>query len=200
LWAGHVRRSIEITADVPESGAGFLTGKTFDNGTICASIQSFVVDAPIEKAVATVQTVRVGLSLAWEADQWLKIVVTRPAFPFDPGIVRRSVDNRKEAGPPMYLLARACLMQISWRRTRLSAFNNGTALRRYSLLYVVDGIEQASARFFENLFMAAWATHRWFQPAPAKLNQVCSQCPASRVTVKPYNAWRLVFRPPAAYP
>ena len=48
---GNVPVFIERTADVPKAVQDILTGKCFDNGTICASEQAVVVDAPIEKAV-----------------------------------------------------------------------------------------------------------------------------------------------------
>jgi acyl-CoA reductase-like NAD-dependent aldehyde dehydrogenase len=48
---GNVPVFIERTADVPKAVQDILTGKCFDNGTICASEQAIVVDAPIEMAV-----------------------------------------------------------------------------------------------------------------------------------------------------
>src|SRR3954452_173530 len=48
---GNVPVFIERSADVPKAVQDILTGKTFDNGTICASEQAIVVDAPIEMAV-----------------------------------------------------------------------------------------------------------------------------------------------------
>src|SRR5260370_40808789 len=48
---GNVPVFIERTADLPKAVQDILTGKTFDNGTICASEQAVVVDAPIEMPV-----------------------------------------------------------------------------------------------------------------------------------------------------
>src|SRR5881628_159100 len=48
---GNVPVFIERSADVPKAVQDILTGKCFDNGTICASEQAVVVDAPIEKDV-----------------------------------------------------------------------------------------------------------------------------------------------------
>lgn len=48
---GNVPSFIERTADVPKAVADVLTGTCFDNGTICASEQSVVVDAPVEQQV-----------------------------------------------------------------------------------------------------------------------------------------------------
>jgi acetaldehyde dehydrogenase (acetylating) len=48
---GNVPSFIERTADVPKAVADILTGTCFDNGTICASEQTVVVDAPVEQQV-----------------------------------------------------------------------------------------------------------------------------------------------------
>ena len=48
---GNVPVCVERTADVPKAVQDILTGKCFDNGTICASEQAVVCDAPIEQAV-----------------------------------------------------------------------------------------------------------------------------------------------------
>src|SRR5438046_3918468 len=48
---GNVPVFIERTADVSKAVSDILTGTCFDNGTICASEQSVVVDAPLEKTV-----------------------------------------------------------------------------------------------------------------------------------------------------
>src|SRR5436853_1210477 len=48
---GNVPVCIERTADVPKAVQDILTGTCFDNGTICASEQSVVVDTPIENSV-----------------------------------------------------------------------------------------------------------------------------------------------------
>ena len=48
---GNVPCFIERTANVGKAVSDILTGTCFDNGTICASEQSVVVDAPVEKEV-----------------------------------------------------------------------------------------------------------------------------------------------------
>jgi acetaldehyde dehydrogenase (acetylating) len=48
---GNVPVFIERTANIEKAVADVLTGTCFDNGTICASEQSVVVDAPVEKEV-----------------------------------------------------------------------------------------------------------------------------------------------------
>lgn len=48
---GNVPVFVERTANVNKAVSDILTGTCFDNGTICASEQSVVVDAPVEKEV-----------------------------------------------------------------------------------------------------------------------------------------------------
>jgi acetaldehyde dehydrogenase (acetylating) len=47
---GNVPTYIESTADVPKAIRDILTGKTFDNGTLCSSEQSIVCDASVKDA------------------------------------------------------------------------------------------------------------------------------------------------------
>ena len=56
---GNVPVFIERTADVEKAVSDILTSTCFDNGTICASEQSVVVDAPIEmRSPRTIQSAR----------------------------------------------------------------------------------------------------------------------------------------------
>jgi acetaldehyde dehydrogenase (acetylating) len=48
---GNVPTYIESTADVPKAVRDILTGKTFDNGTLCSSEQAIVCDESVKDAV-----------------------------------------------------------------------------------------------------------------------------------------------------
>src|SRR5437867_8225643 len=48
---GNVPAYIERTADVPKAVRDVLTGKTFDNGTLCSSEQSIICDEAVREAV-----------------------------------------------------------------------------------------------------------------------------------------------------
>jgi len=48
---GNVPTYIDRTADVPKAVRDILTGKTFDNGTLCSSEQSIVCDEAVKDAV-----------------------------------------------------------------------------------------------------------------------------------------------------
>ena len=89
---GNVPVCVERTADVPKAVQDILTGKCFDNGTICASEQAVICDAPIEKAVREQFRLQGAHFLsAGEADQLAKVVAT-PQRSLNPAIVGRSVE------------------------------------------------------------------------------------------------------------
>src|SRR6267378_6923800 len=89
---GNVPVFVERSADVPKAVQDILTGKCFDNGTICASEQAVVVDAPIEMAVREQFKLQGGYFVSQsEADQLAKVVTT-PQRGLNPGIVGKSVE------------------------------------------------------------------------------------------------------------
>lgn len=89
---GNVPVCVERTADVPKAVQDILTGKCFDNGTICASEQAVVCDAPVEQAVREQFKLQGAHFLsAVEADQLAKVVAT-PQRSLNPAIVGKSVE------------------------------------------------------------------------------------------------------------
>jgi len=147
---GNVPVFIERTAGVPKAVQDILTGKCFDNGTICASEQAVVVDAPIEMAVREQFKLQGAHFLSQtEADQLAKIVAT-PQRSLNPGIVGKSVE--KIAGmaginaPP----GTRCLM------VDVGGVGRDFPLSMEKLspilaFYVEDGLERGAARCNEIL-------------------------------------------------
>jgi len=89
---GNVPVCIERTADIPKAVQDILTGKCFDNGTICASEQAVVCDAPVQQAVRDQFKAQGAHFLsASEAEQLAKVVAT-PQRSLNPGVVGKSVD------------------------------------------------------------------------------------------------------------
>jgi len=89
---GNVPSFIERTADVQKAVADILTSTCFDNGTICASEQSVVVDAPIAAQVREQFTAQGGHFLnASEAEAVGKVLLT-PQRTLNAGIVGKSAD------------------------------------------------------------------------------------------------------------
>jgi acetaldehyde dehydrogenase (acetylating) len=147
---GNVPVFVERTADIPTAVQNILTGKTFDNGTICASEQAVVVDAPVEKAVRAEFAQQGGHFLsAAEAEQLAKVVAT-PQRTLNPGIVGKSVEViAKMAGLSVPPGTRCLMADVGGvgREHPLSMEKLSPILA----FYVEDGVERGAARCFEIL-------------------------------------------------
>ncbi|MDT7541351.1 MAG: hypothetical protein QOE33_1255 [Acidobacteriota bacterium] len=147
---GNVPVFIERTADVPVAVQNILTGKTFDNGTICASEQAVVADAPIAKQVREEFEKQGGHFLsAAEADQLARVVAT-PQRSLNPAIVGKSVEViAKMAGLSVPQGTRCLMAEVGGvgREHPLSMEKLSPILA----FYVEDGVERAAARCFEIL-------------------------------------------------
>ena len=147
---GNVPVLIERTADVPKAVQDILTGKCFDNGTICASEQAIVVDAPIEMAVREQFKVQGAHFLnPSEADQLAKIVAT-PQRSLNPLIVGKSVETiAKMSGITVPPGTRCLMVDVGGvgRDFPLSMEKLSPILA----FYVEDGLERGAARCSEVL-------------------------------------------------
>ncbi|MGI9106071.1 MAG: aldehyde dehydrogenase family protein [Pyrinomonadaceae bacterium] len=147
---GNVPVFVERSADVPVAVQNILTGKTFDNGTICASEQAVVVDAPVAKAVRAEFAQQGGHFLsAAEADKLAKVVAT-PQRTLNPGIVGKSVEViAKMAGLSVPPGTRCLMAEVGGvgREHPLSMEKLSPILA----FYVEDGVERGAARCFEIL-------------------------------------------------
>ena len=180
---GNVPSFIERTADVPKAVQDILTGKCFDNGTICASEQAVICDAPIEKAVREQFKAQGGHFLTEsEADQLGRVVAT-PQRSLNPAIVGRSVEViAKMAGlsvPP----GTRCLM------ANVGGIGRDFPLSMEKLspilaFYVVDGVEQGAARSREVLSYGGMGhTAGMHTRSREAAVRVGAELPASRVTI-----------------
>jgi acetaldehyde dehydrogenase (acetylating) len=180
---GNVPVFIERTAEVPKAVQDVLTGKCFDNGTVCASEQSVVVDAPIERAVREQFKLQGGHFLSpAQADQLAKVVAT-PQRSLNPAIVGKSVAViAKMAGLSVPPSTRCLMADVGGvgRDFPLSMEKLSPILT----FYVVDGIERASERCFEVLSYGGMGhtagVHTRSREAAVRFG---SHMPASRVTV-----------------
>lgn len=180
---GNVPVFIERSADVPKAVQDILTGKTFDNGTICASEQAVVCDAPLEKAVREQFKAQGGhfLSVA-EAEQLARVVVT-PQRSLNPGIVGKSVA----------VIAQMAGLDVP-PGTRCLLADQGGVGREFPLsmeklspilaFYVVDGIARGAERCYEILRYGGMGhtagVHTRSREAAVRFG---GEMPASRVTV-----------------
>jgi acetaldehyde dehydrogenase (acetylating) len=180
---GNVPVCVERTADVPKAVQDILTGKCFDNGTICASEQAVVCDAPIEQAVREQFKLQGAhfLSTA-EADQLGKIVAT-PQRSLNPAIVGRSVEViAKMAGLNVPPGTRCLLADVAGvgRDHPLSMEKLSPILA----FYVVDGLNACVERSREVLGYGGMGhtagIHTRSREAAVKFG---AEMPASRITV-----------------
>jgi hypothetical protein len=147
---GNVPVFIERTADVPVAVQNILTSKTFDNGTICASEQAVVADAPVAKQVREEFEAQGAHFLsAAEADQLAKVVSTGTRA-LNPQIVGKSVEViAKMAGLTVPAGTRCLVAEVGGvgRDYPLSMEKLSPILA----FYVEDGLERGAARCFEIL-------------------------------------------------
>jgi acetaldehyde dehydrogenase (acetylating) len=180
---GNVPVFIERSADVPKAVQDILTGKTFDNGTICASEQAVVCDAPVENAVREQFKAQGAYFLsAAEADQLGKIVAT-PQRSLNPAIVGRSVEViAKLAGLNVPPGTRCLMADVGGvgREFPLSMEKLSPILA----FYVTDGLAAGAERCYEILRYGGMGhtagVHTRSREAAVRFG---SEMPASRITV-----------------
>ncbi|HSE31712.1 MAG TPA: aldehyde dehydrogenase family protein [Pyrinomonadaceae bacterium] len=180
---GNVPVCIERTADVPKAVQDILTGKCFDNGTICASEQAVVCDAPIEQAVRDQFKAQGAYFLsAAEADQLGKVVAT-PQRSLNPAIVGKSVEViSKLAGLNVPPGTRCLIADVSGvgRDYPLSMEKLSPILA----FYVVDGLAKCAERSREILGYGGMGhtagIHTRSREAAVRFS---GDMPASRITV-----------------
>ncbi len=180
---GNVPVCVERTADVPKAVQDILTGKCFDNGTICASEQAVVCDAPIEQAVREQFKLQGAHFLsAAEADQLGKVVATQQRS-LNPAIVGRSVEViAKMAGLSVPPGTRCLIADVPGvgREYPLSMEKLSPILA----FYVADGLEKCAERSKEVLKYGGMGhtagIHTRSREAAVKFG---AEMPASRITV-----------------
>ncbi len=180
---GNVPVFIERSADVPKAVQDILTSKCFDNGTICASEQAIIVDAPIEKAVREQFKLQGGYFIsASEADQLARVVAT-PQRSLNPAIVGKSVEViANMAGLSVPPGTRCIIADVGGvgRDFPLSMEKLSPILA----FYVEDGIERGAARCNEVLHYGGMGhtagIHTRSREAAVRYG---AEMPASRITV-----------------
>src|SRR5690349_7866383 len=180
---GNVPVCIERSADVPKAVQDILTGKCFDNGTICASEQAIVVDASIEAAVREQFKLQGAYFLSQsEADQLAKIVAT-PQRSLNPQIVGKSVEFIANMAGISVAPGTRCMMADVGGVGRDFPLSM-EKLSPILAFYVEDGIERGAARCNEVLHYGGMGhtagIHTRSREAAVRYG---SEMPASRVTV-----------------
>ena len=180
---GNVPVCVERTADVPKAVQDILTGKCFDNGTICASEQAVICDAPVEQAVREQFKLQGAHFLsAAEADQLGRVVAT-PQRSLNPAIVGKSVEAiAKLAGLSVPPGTRCLIADVAGvgRDHPLSMEKLSPILA----FYVVDGLQACATRAQEVLHYGGMGhtagIHTRSREAAVRFG---AEMPASRITV-----------------
>ncbi|QGY41896.1 acetaldehyde dehydrogenase (acetylating) [Pseudodesulfovibrio cashew] len=89
VGAGNVPAYVERTANVEDAVSKIMASKTFDNGTVCASEQSIVVDRVIADQVKAALIAQGGYFLQGEDLTKVKAVMERGNGTMNPAIVGR---------------------------------------------------------------------------------------------------------------
>lgn len=88
---GNVPAFIERTADVKKAVADIITGKCFDNGTICSAEQAIIVEEPLREAVLAELRAQGAYFLSPQEVERLGRLVVRPdTFLVNPKVVGRA--------------------------------------------------------------------------------------------------------------
>jgi acetaldehyde dehydrogenase (acetylating) len=147
---GNVPAFIERSANVAKAVADILTGTCFDNGTICASEQSVICDAPIETEVREQFKIQGGHFLnAAEAEKVAQVLLT-PERTLNSKIVGKSAEFIANLAGVSIPPGTRCLLadcggvgrDFPWSIEKLSPT---------LAFYVVDGVDAGAGRCEEIL-------------------------------------------------
>ncbi|MFY9609278.1 MAG: aldehyde dehydrogenase family protein [Blastocatellia bacterium] len=142
---GNVPAMIECSADVTKAVRDILTGKCFDNGTICSSEQAVVVERQIDSAVRERFAAEGGYFLDKDQQEALTRVVATATNTLNPKIVGKPAKAIAEmAGISIPQDTRVMLCQLSGvgRDFPLSMEKLSPILA----YYVVDSLDEGSER------------------------------------------------------
>lgn len=180
---GNVPSYIESSANIQKAVADILTGTCFDNGTICASEQSVVVDSKIAAAVREEFKSQGGHFLnSTEADSVAKVLLT-PQRTLNAGIVGRSAKHIADLAGISIPDGTRCLLadcggvgrDYPWSVEKLSPT---------LAFFIVDGVEQAAARCDEILHFGGMGhTAGMHTQDRQKAIEYGKAMPASRVVI-----------------
>ncbi len=111
---GNAPCYIEATADIPQAASDIVTGKSFDNGVLCSSPNSVVVDRAIDQEVRRAFAAHGGHFLTADQGAALaRLLVTPQRLP-NPALVGRSATHiARELGVAVPDGTRALLVELS---------------------------------------------------------------------------------------
>lgn len=180
---GNVPVFIERTANIEKAVADILTGTCFDNGTICASEQSVVVDAPVSDKVREQFKLQGGHFLTSSEAEMVAAILLTPQRTLNPAIVGKSADFIANLAGVSIPSGTRCLLadcggvgrDFPWSIEKLSPM---------LAYFVVDGIEAGANRCEEVLKFGGMGhtagMHTQSRDAAIRYGK---QMPASRVVI-----------------
>lgn len=147
---GNVPVFVERTANVEKAVSDILTGTCFDNGTICASEQSVIVDAPVEAEVREQFKLQGGHFLNQSEAEKVGELLLTPQRTLNPKIVGKSAEYIANLAGISVPAGTRCLLadcggvgrDFPWSIEKLSPT---------LAFFVVDGIEAGARRCLEIL-------------------------------------------------
>lgn len=180
---GNVPVFVERSADVAKAASDILTGTCFDNGTICASEQAVVVDAPIASALRE-EFKRQGAHFLNE-DEARKVgaVLITPQRTLNSKIVGKSAQHIADVSGISVPSGTRCLIadcagvgrDHPWSFEKLSPT---------LAFFVVDGLEQGAQRCLEILqFGGMGHTAGMHTKSREAAVQFGEKLPASRIII-----------------
>ncbi|QQS42463.1 MAG: aldehyde dehydrogenase family protein [Acidobacteriota bacterium] len=180
---GNVPVYVEASADLGKAAADILTGTCFDNGTICASEQSVVVDTSVAAELRSEFESRGAYFLSSDEAEKVAQVLLTPKRTLNAGIVGKSAAYIAELSGISIPSGTRCLLadcagvgrDYPWSIEKLSP----------TLAYfVVDGVKEAAARCEEILrFGGMGHTAGMHTRDRAAAIRYGEQMPASRVVI-----------------
>lgn len=87
---GNVPVYVDRSADVAKAARDVLAGKTFDYGTVCASEQAVIVDAPVKEQVIEELVRNGGYFLSGAEIEKINSIILTPSGAINPDLVGRS--------------------------------------------------------------------------------------------------------------
>ncbi|MBX3282484.1 MAG: aldehyde dehydrogenase family protein [Acidobacteria bacterium] len=180
---GNVPVFIERSADPAKAVADILTGTCFDNGTICASEQSVVVDAPVEAAVRAEFTRQGGHFLSASDAEAVARVLLTPQRTLNPGIVGKPAEYIAQLAGVSVPKGTRCLLadcggvgrDFPWSFEKLSPT---------LAFFVANGVQEGAARCEEILrFGGMGHTAGMHTQDRAAAIEYGKQMPAARVII-----------------
>ena len=165
---GNAPAFIERTADIVKAVRDVVTGKTFDNGVLCSSENSVVVDGPVVEEAKREFVKNGGYFMsAAEMDAVAKVLLG-PAAPAEPG-AGRPAGNRHRAGGGHHGAARHARPDRGTERRRAATIRSRSRSSPPSFLSMSSPTGRTAASAARrSCATAAWATPCRFTRATSR--------------------------------